>query len=280
MLARDRSSRSDSETSGAASENAAATSLLPRPQGDRLVQFEPEEISADGLSFLFETVGGDLGTLESFAFASYERATTRHYLLSDQELARLLDLVESTSEDLNPGEDEHVTYEDPNKVIYVRYVGSTRGQTAYNRTIEDRRQRKTGIVGEFLGTLLEVAPRAYEHGKTFEQVIIAFFGRDKLLNVQAGGFYASYAPDPSDIEFPKSPTSRFFQNFAQWSKPVPRAMIEQLKHWKDYVADLMGSGSMAERVDCGLLAMRSATYSFQCLSCSIIARGWDGYKNS
>ncbi|KDE07209.1 hypothetical protein MVLG_02432 [Microbotryum lychnidis-dioicae p1A1 Lamole] len=221
MLARDRSSRSDSETSGAASENAAATSLLPQPQGSphdtksgrrRSRSFEPEEISADGLSFLFETVGGDLGTLESFAFASYERATTRHYLLSDQELARLLDLVESTSEDLNPGEDEHVTYvrswalqieelallEDPNKVIYVRYVGSTRGQTAYNRTIEDRRQRKTGIVGEFLGTLLEVAPRAYEHGKTFE-------------------------------------------NFAQWSKPVPRAMIEQLKHWKDYVADLIAS---------------------------------------
>ncbi|SCZ91752.1 BZ3500_MvSof-1268-A1-R1_Chr5-1g07650 [Microbotryum saponariae] len=80
-----------------------------------------------------------------------------------------------------------------------------------------------------------------------EQVIIAFFGRHNLLNVQAGGIYASYAPNPSDIDFLKSPTSRFFQNFAQWSKPVPRAMIEQLKHWKDYIADLVASNPQSTR---------------------------------
>ncbi|SCZ91749.1 BZ3500_MvSof-1268-A1-R1_Chr5-1g07648 [Microbotryum saponariae] len=235
MSAPDRSPCRNSETSDAASLTPTATCTLPTLQGlplptatdtttplrhvhslvisrlrDRLVksniQFDQQEVSATGLNFLFETVGGDLGTPESFAFASYERATTRHHLLSDQELARVLVLVESTSSDPNPPEDEHVTYvrswalqveelallveawvqagiavpeswswlvdafahEDPNKVIYVRYVGSTRGQTAYNRFIEDRCQRKTGIVGEFLGTLLEVAPRAYEHGKTFE----------------------------------------------------------------------------------------------------------------
>ncbi|SCV74723.1 BQ2448_7752 [Microbotryum intermedium] len=256
------------------------------------------DIDPVAVAFLMPGRSSSANLSEADGLASYDQAMKRHHLLSDEELSQMLNSVDSTCKDVLPAKDEQVTYvrswalqvqelarlvdawievgiaipeawswlvdafvlDNPTKIIHVRYVGSTRGKTAYTRFVEDLpTARQAGILSEFRATLLDIAPRAYEAARTFEvrnarlpssgppatrdlreQLLIAFFGRANLLNVQAGSFDASKAgPEPADVDFLKTRNTGFFGKFAKCSQPVPRAMVEALREWQAHIAELV-----------------------------------------
>ncbi|SCV70386.1 BQ2448_1780 [Microbotryum intermedium] len=185
--------------------------------------------------------------------------------MSNELLSKILCLVESTEDNPGPGELEQIFYvrswsltikELPRIVafqclIYIQYVGTTRGKSAYRPMIEDKARRKTGLIGEFLMALRTEAPQAFDAAAAFEvlrntrlpesasneerdlgeRLLIAFFGRDNLLNVQSGGFYGQYVPSEDDFKFFETHHSSFFEMFAQHSAPVDAEKLDALEDW-------------------------------------------------
>lgn len=139
-----------------------------------------------------------------------------------------------------------------NRTLYPRYIGKCRGPTTpQGRYKADLKTREAGLHHEFLAVLEDVAPDSYALGKTYEfplarfseeaddylrddreRAIIAFFGRDHLLNRQHGGFYAAYTPGLSDRTLFQRLNLEFFKQFNLSSVPAISDMQKAIQQWQ------------------------------------------------
>ena len=130
-----------------------------------------------------------------------------------------------------------VTRIEDSTIIYIRYIGMAGGRrTGWDRFEEDLKNRKSGILYAFMGTLVNEYPEVLEKAQvheitraTFadvppisrtiqddrERVLIALFNRKILLNQQGGGYYPAYTPRASDHQLFASLRTRFFDDFAR-----------------------------------------------------------------
>ncbi|CDH52579.1 predicted protein [Lichtheimia corymbifera JMRC:FSU:9682] len=105
----------------------------------------------------------------------------------------------------------------PDKAIHLRYVGSTM-RSVNARHVQDSRNQ-SAFFGRFLTVLQDVDIEAYNHARLYEfsrmkndtdgkvdrrdmleQIAIAFFGLENLLNTQIGGVSFTYDPGMSAFE--------------------------------------------------------------------------------
>jgi hypothetical protein len=112
------------------------------------------------------------------------------------------------------------------------------GKTAWDRFIEDVKNRKSGVLGAFLEGLVNKYPEVYDASECHEilpasfarsgipapkkstmddreRILIATFNLRYLLNVQSGGKYSAYTPLASDYTLFVGLKTSFFHKFAQ-----------------------------------------------------------------
>ncbi|KND03938.1 uncharacterized protein SPPG_01388 [Spizellomyces punctatus DAOM BR117] len=136
-------------------------------------------------------------------------------------------------------------------MCYIRYVGKCRYPTVpYKRMLADMRQRDSGLLCHFTTILERQFPDTYASGRTFEfpratldvfvsdqirddreRILIAFFGRESLLNQQPGGFYASYVPDITDHTLFETLKTQFWYRFQRASAACTESIKAGLRDW-------------------------------------------------
>ncbi|ORY95393.1 hypothetical protein BCR43DRAFT_299891 [Syncephalastrum racemosum] len=111
--------------------------------------------------------------------------------------------------------------------MHLRYVGVVTGRAAVERHQEDI-SHAYGILGRFLNGLEEIdqatfdAARIYEFARRettetpgpvrelMERIGIAFFGVERVLNVQHGGYLNTYEPDMATVQHLSAYGAGFF----------------------------------------------------------------------
>ncbi|KAJ8658217.1 hypothetical protein O0I10_006225 [Lichtheimia ornata] len=145
--------------------------------------------------------------------------------------------------------------ENPNEDIYLRYVGMTNG-TAMERHTQEVHGQAGGLLGMFYNTLRRVDPATFNNVNIYyfyrttatemsqytqrmrdmkEQIIIAFFGVENLLNTQYGGRLSSYQPSSHQTGRLERFRSRFFSLFQQHATPQQDQHV--LQPWIERVMD-------------------------------------------
>ncbi|TPX73006.1 hypothetical protein SpCBS45565_g00121 [Spizellomyces sp. 'palustris'] len=137
------------------------------------------------------------------------------------------------------------------KMCYVRYVGKCRSpMVPYKRMWSDMKQRDSGLLCHFTTILERRFPDTYASGRTFEfpratldvfvsdqvrddreRILVAFFGRESLLNQQPGGFYASYIPDITDHTLFETLRTQFWSRFRRASAVCSQSIKVGLVEW-------------------------------------------------
>ncbi|KAJ3155426.1 hypothetical protein HDU86_004329 [Geranomyces michiganensis] len=137
--------------------------------------------------------------------------------------------------------------------VYLRYIGTVRGPSTPRTRYEDdvaadvglfsktdlliKEMRELGELGnesewtvhEF-SSLRTAAAGSSDFRMLFvEKILILLFGRDALINVQPGGFYATYAPTAEDVRlFTSLKTSVFINLLALYSSSTIDPFTDRL----------------------------------------------------
>ena len=132
---------------------------------------------------------------------------------------------------------QRIAVQKEDSLFYVRYVGMTgEGKTAWGRFEEDLKNRKSGVLAEFLKEVVNTYPEVFDACECHElldasypdfpapeqiridereRIVIALFDRNFLLNQQGGGHYPSYIPRASDHTLFASIGTKFFDTYGK-----------------------------------------------------------------
>lgn len=156
---------------------------------------------------------------------------------------------------------EYVT--DLDTPLYIRYIGMSQHVNAWTRYKQDLSQRTDGLYGFFIDTVASLCPDVLRDVKIYnfqtarmsamrrpdgtpfkfdpsvvdirEQILIALFGYDSLLNRQHGGKYVSYVPSDYDqVAFQRLGTS-LFQHMRQYSAQPDAETQMSVAQWMSTV---------------------------------------------
>ncbi|KAI8060519.1 hypothetical protein BC940DRAFT_323200 [Gongronella butleri] len=176
----------------------------------------------------------------------HQRLMNDHCLVNDEELVRTLGLLPAP-EQVQAG--------------MAMYVGMVTGpNTPLNRVDEDA-QNRGGLMGHFLNVIANLAPGdaqgvqfnvyvlpiavqytgANQHQiDAYEQATIAYFGLNKLLNRQPGGFMQYYAPSAEEVHAHRGlyPT-QLHRYILSHSRGVPDGVISRLALWNQNLRNTM-----------------------------------------
>ncbi|SCV68266.1 BQ2448_387 [Microbotryum intermedium] len=133
------------------------------------------------------------------------------------------------------------------------------GKSAHACFVEDLEQHKRGVAPGISShraptrparpsrfAMLASQARRRQRLEIFrERLLIAFFGLGQLLNVQVGGFYGDYVPEPTVVSFFESHNMGFFKNFAQHTKPAKDETIDELADRQSFVKELFNDNPEA-----------------------------------
>ncbi|KAI8374597.1 uncharacterized protein BYT42DRAFT_639990 [Radiomyces spectabilis] len=160
--------------------------------------------------------------------------------------------------------------------FHVRYVGMTRGEPI-RRHIQDVESRG-GFLGKFLQTLYTVDRQAFEGVQIYEftqarmpllgststtrdlqeQSIIAFFGVDKLLNIQHGGQFFSYQPSEEQRNILMQTRGQFFHLFEQHANS-DQHLVESLRPWVEEIRTEITMHQLPSSADIFTMLRQQAT---------------------
>ncbi|KAJ3406866.1 hypothetical protein HDV05_005700, partial [Chytridiales sp. JEL 0842] len=140
----------------------------------------------------------------------------------------------------------------------IRYVGMAgNNSTPLDRFEEDL--RRGGILGQVHSTIvaLNLDPTirvfAWQHRVSpmcsalvdhIEQALIAFFGHQRLINVQKGGYYGSWSPSSKQAKMFQSLKTSFFDRLFNNQTPAGNALKDELDDlglpFKQYIKNHVG----------------------------------------